>query len=94
MKLDVDTIFSADAAGPGRATCAIVGEQRGPRDVVPASVAFIVQGDGRTVRLHLSTAEARGLGEMLIVCGAVADGGPPPVIARPAPPIIVHGGRA
>lgn len=90
MKLEIAAVMTPDAAGPARAEALIV---PGP---TPA-VLFLAKGDGRTVQIVLSSAEARVLGEMLITCGCVAEGGPPPSLDPPAAsgaPRIVHGGRA
>lgn len=96
MKLVVDDVVTPQAAGPGRAQCAIVQGQKTGTDVVPSGVAMMAMGEGRTVRFMLSPTEAQALGMMLIVCGCTAEGGPPPVaVVEPPKPLIVHsGGRA
>jgi hypothetical protein len=93
MKMEIDSVISAGSAGPAQAEFAIVPAVRGPRDVTPAGVSFVVKGEGRTVRFLLGTAEARAIGEMMLVCGCVAEGGPPPVLApvAPASPLILNG---
>lgn len=95
MKMEIVSVINPQAAGPGRATCAIVAEQRTAQDVVPAQVAHVAMADGREVRFLYAPAEARALAEMLMVCACVAEGGPPPVIAPPKaePTIILNGGR-
>lgn len=93
MKLDIDFVVNPQAAGPARADCAIVPGREGVTGYSPAGVAFVLMGEGRTVRVSLSTLEARAIGEMLLVCGAVAEGGSPPVIAPPASPLIINGGH-
>jgi len=94
MKMQIEPLIVATAAGPARAQCAIVEAQRGPRDVVPAAVAHMAQGDGREVRFMYSPEEAIALGQMLITCGCLASGGMPPVVAPPvASPVILNGGR-
>ena len=96
MKMEIDAVVSPDAAGPARADALIVPAQKTGSDVIPPAVVLLARGDGRTVQLVLSTAEARMLGEVLITCGCYAEGGPPPTMkpAAAAPPIIINGGRA
>lgn len=93
--MEIDATISPDAAGPARADALIVPAQKTDRDVIPPAVVLLARGDGRTVQLVLSTAEARMLGELLITCGCYAEGGPPPTV-KPAAvsPIIINGGRA
>lgn len=100
MKIDIDKALSPTSAGAWRGNACIVPGRRGPKDVEPAGVAVVLMGEGQTIRILLSTLEARGLGEMLLVCGAVAEGGPPPVVA-PAEPAggayakhVINSGRA
>ena len=96
MKMDIEKTITPQAAGPARMTAGIVpGERQASGDFNLPSVAVLACGEGRTVQFILSTAEARALGEVLLVCGAVAEGGSPPVLQRaPASPIILNGGRA
>ena len=95
MRMEIDATISPDAAGPARADALIIPEVKDGRDVQSAAVVLLARGDGRTVQLVLSTAEARMLGEVLITCGCYAEGGPPPTVKPTKPaPIIINGGRA
>ena len=94
MKMQIDKVLTPQAAGAPQMTVAIVPQHRGPRDVVPAQIALMAVGGGETVRIMLSTEEARMFGEMLITCGCVAEGGHPPVVqAEPEPQPLIIGGR-
>ncbi len=95
MKVDIDKALNPQAAGAWRGNACIVPGRRTPQGVEPAQVAIVLMGEGQTVRILLSTLEARALGEMFLVCGAVAEGGSPPV-AEPPPTshLIIKGGRA
>lgn len=96
MKLEIDTVLSPAAAGPARGNFMIIPPHVGPLgEKVPGSVAFVIVGDGKTVRIMLEAAESIGLGQMALVCGCFLEGGPPPVAAAPEPfkPIIFNGGK-
>ncbi len=96
MKVDIDKALNPLAGGAWRGGANIVPGRRNAQDVTPAGVAFVMMGEGQTVRVLFSTEEARAIGEMLLVCGAVAEGGMPPVAEPPPPasPLIINGGRA
>jgi hypothetical protein len=96
MKLEIDTVLNPLAAGPARASFLIVPGEGGK----PNRVACIIMGEGKTIRMMLDAAEARGLGEMALVCGCVAEGGPPPMAQAPKAfelplprPVIFNGGK-
>ncbi len=92
MKMEIEPLINPQAAGPARANAAIVEAQRGPRDVVPAFVIHTASCEGRVVNFAYSGEEAIQMGQLLLVCGAIALGGSPPVVS-PAPPspLIVNG---
>lgn len=85
MKVQIDSVLSPQASGPWRGAPCIVDNGTGK----PRTVAFMMQGEGQTLRLLLDASEARAIGEMFLVCGAIAEGGLPPVVkADPAPVIL------
>ena len=90
VKMEIEAVVNVGATQG--ITCGIVPAVKGPRDVEPAAVAMLASFGGRTVKLMLSTIEARALGEALLVAGCIAEGGQPPVLApAPASPLILNG---